>query len=263
MYDIYVTNKTADNVYVRLKPQEITSLNGSVHEELHKMADDSEIDESYVHAYLVRWGFCMIPPQNTMSFTITIDRGYDGTRMYASLYAASKLWVMDYEVDYINFGCLFVKSAADSVLYFSPVNPEPVWIKASNGDKLPDNVIKAAGSMIKGDVYFGRLVNSTPCRATAYNNHCCVWEGEQLQQCGELLQDTGHQLVRVKSGDRVPPNAVLLGLSDSEGSLYLGRIGGENPCSISAKDGQIKHFSWIKTQVENGEVMVLTNDASV
>lgn len=264
MYNIYVTNKTADNVYVRLKPQEITSLNGSVHEELHKMVDDSEIDESYVHTYLVRWGFCVIPPQNTMSFTITIDRSYDGTRMYASLYAASKLWVVDYEVDYINFGCLFVKSAADSVLYFSSVNPEPVWIEVWKGDELPYNVIKA-GSEDSRASYFGRFSNESLCICvSSSDNKCSHWVGRgETEQDGQLLQDTGHQLVRVKSGDPVPPNTVVVGVSDSEGSLYLGRFGGKYPCSISTKDGQIKHFSWQGKQAENGEIMVLTNDVSV
>ena len=262
MYNIYVTNKTADNVYVRLKPQEITSLNGSVHEELHKMVDDSEIDESYVHTYLVRWGFCVIPPQNTMSFTITIDRGYDGTHMYACLYAESKLWVMDYEVDYIKFGCLFVKSAINSVLYFSPVNPEPVWIDASKGEKLPDDVIKAGRG---SDFYFGLSLNRTPCSVSSYSDKCYRWEGEdESLDHGQLLQDTGYQLVRVKSGDPVPPNAVVIGLSDSEGSLYLGRVGGRTPCSIiTDEDGKIKHFSWKEEQVANGEIMVLTNDDSV
>ena len=81
MYNIYVTNKSSDIVYVRLRPEEIASLNGNIHQDLHKRSDDSEIDESYVHRYLVRWGFCMIPPQKTLSFTIGISRGHDGTRM--------------------------------------------------------------------------------------------------------------------------------------------------------------------------------------
>lgn len=36
---------------------------------------------------------------------------------------------------------------------------------------------------------------------------------------GDILQASGHQLYRVKSGDPIPPNAVIVGVSGTEGSL--------------------------------------------
>ncbi|KAL9969799.1 hypothetical protein ACROYT_G022058 [Oculina patagonica] len=64
--------------------------------------------------------------------------------------------------------------------------------------------------------------------------------GEELLN-GELLKDTGHEFVRASRGDLVPPNAVIGGVSASEGTLYLGRVGGNIPCSVSTESGRIKY----------------------
>ena len=95
-------------------------------------------------------GFCMIPAsQKTMSFTIGIVN--DETHLYASLYSLSKLWIMDYEVDYLNCGCLFVKSTpapqgSETVLYVSQANPEAVWIQAKKGGAFLNGIIKAVST---------------------------------------------------------------------------------------------------------------------
>ena len=84
-------------------------------------------------------------------------------------------------------------------------------------------------------------------------------------EIGEILLDPGHQLVRASSGDPVPPTAVIVGVSETEGSLLLGKVGGTIPCSINTKDGKLIHFIFLRKrekQVENGEIMVLTNAAS-
>ena len=259
-------------VFVRLKPGEISSLNANIHQELHSLTNNSDMDESYLQTFLVRWGFCLIPPQKTLPFTIGIGRGHDGTRMYASLYALSKLWIMDYEVDYVNYGCLFVKSELEStsgtavVCYLTYACPEPVWIRASNNvnTELPSDIIKAGSSKDYGTFYFGRSYAASPCIVTSKSNY--VWYvNESYKDFGELLQDTGHQLLRALRGDPVPPNAVIVGVSEPEGSLYLGRIGGNMPCTISTEDGKIKYFNDLtkkEKRVESGEIMVLTNAAT-
>jgi len=77
---------------------------------------------------------------------------------------------------------------------------------------------------------------------------------------GELLSDTGHEFFRAKAGDPVPPNAVITGVAEPEGSLFLGRVGGRLPCSISTGGGCIKYFCYGSKKVQSGEILVLTND---
>ena len=68
MYNVYVTNKSEHVVYVRLKSQELSSLNTKFHQELHTLVSNGDTDESYVRAFLVRWGFRLIAPKKTLSF---------------------------------------------------------------------------------------------------------------------------------------------------------------------------------------------------
>lgn len=84
-------------------------------------------------------------------------------------------------------------------------------------------------------------------------------DGEELLN-GELLKDTGHEFARASRGDLMSPNAVIGGVSDSEGTLYLGRVGGNTPCSVSTESGRIKYFCFYaekRKQVGNGEILVL------
>ena len=275
MYNIYVTNKTAAKVYVRLHPKELTSLNVCIHRDL----TDAATDLSYLQTFLMRSGFVLIPSHKTVSFNIGIQRDCDESRhIFASLYANSKLWLMDKEVDYINFGCLFVRCAfmasiSEDVLYLNQENPQPVWLPAKKGDALPTthSIIRIdASSPVEGDAYYGRYsAEGSLCRVTSINGLCDQWiRGDGgLRECGVLLKTNGHQWLRALSGDPVPPNSVIAGLSDTEGSLYLGRVGGNRPCSISSERGKIKNFSYFwcgeEKHVENGELLVLTNDGSV
>ena len=278
MYNVYVTNKSENIVYVRLKSQELSSLNVNFHQELHTLVNKGDVDESYIQTFLVRWGFRLIPPQETLSFATFEPSGNCGTLMYASLFAASQLWVMDEEVDFLKFGCLFVRSVSvpnfKIIFTLSQVNPEPVWIKKSQKDTFPENSIEAySDSGYSSPCYFGRSNHGVPCAVSVSDKTCGTWaEGDKtFHSSGHILRATGHQLYRVKSGDPLPPNAVVVGLSDTEGFLYLGRVEGsygrKPPCSVSTEDGKIKQFFYPigdKTRFENacGEILVLTNDAT-
>ena len=275
MYDVYVTNNQTENVYVRLKPQELSSVNPKFHQELHSLVREGEMDKSYIQTFLLRWGFRLIPPRQTVPFVTVACSSSGGTLMYASLYVRSELWAMDEEVDFHKFGCLFVRSdytpstvnpIGSCSFSFRQVNPEPVWIRAHEGDNIPTNAIKSSsGSEVK---YFGRLVNGEPCGVSVTaNNKCSGWNWNTRYRLpvtyGEILQATGHQLFRVKSGDPIPPNAVIVGVSGTEGSLYLGRVGGKIPCSVSTEDGKIKKFFYptgdeTGFESSSGEILVLT-----
>ncbi|XP_068722500.1 uncharacterized protein [Montipora capricornis] len=270
MYDIYVTNQCVDNVYIRLHPQRINNLGVDIHQQW----TGAVADESSLRAFLMRWEFCPIPPRiKPMPFVIGMDRNLDSSRrLFASLYANSKLRFIDKEVDYMNFGCLFIRSTwgstSEEVFYLTQENPEPVWLAAKTGDKLPERryLIKADSEEINGAAYFGRVHGRIPCIVTSSNDQCDKWVGPDLDAFGSgaLLKTNGHQWLRARSGDPVPPNSVIVGLSDTEGSLYLGRVGGNTPCSISSESGKIKQFFYCRhkkeTRIENGELMVLTND---
>ena len=279
MYDVYVTNNQTENVYVRLKPQELSSVNPKFHQELHSLVRQGEMDKSYIQTFLVRWGFRLIPPRETVSFATAACSSSGGTLMYASLYARSELWAMDEEVDFHKFGCLFVRShntpptvnATGSFSFsFRQVNPEPVWIRAHEGDNIPTNAIKSSsGSEVE---YFGRSEYGEPCGVSVTaDNECSEWNSKTTygfrETSGEILQATGHQLYRVKSGDPIPPNAVIVGVSGTEGSLYLGRVGGKIPCSVSTEDGKIKKFFYptgdeTRFESSSGEILVLTKDTA-
>ena len=290
MYNIYVTNKSKGNVYVRLQSQKISTLNERFDHELDKLtAQDNLKDKtkSSVNSYLARWGFSIIPEQVTMPFLVEVANGE--TRLYASLYASSKLWAMDYEVNCSRYGCVFVNSksreekgyyrrhkyvvtcSSQYTLYLSQANPSPVWIPGKKGNHLncitESELVVAGIDAVLGKLYFGRSHGTEPCKVSTkvddWRTLFDIWQtvtGEEVSS-GEILKDTGFELVQAKIGDPVPPNTVVGGVSDSEGTLYIGRVGGKIPCSISTEDGRIKYFYFFTGQakkVESGEIIVLT-----
>lgn len=269
MYNIYVTNQAEENVYFRLRRETIRVFTAASEfvsrvEELSKGQQESQANSSSLNSYLISMHFCIIPPQTTMSFTIgPVD---DSSTMWASLYARSKLWIMDYKVDYVNFGCLFVKQTSSlGAFYLIQANPEPVWISAKKGDAVPDGIVKTGSSATNGfEYYVGRSILAIPCPVASMNGQCNSWiPGEsENEESGELLRDTGYQWIRASRGDPIPPNSVIVGVRGAEGSVFLGRVGRE-PCSIITENGKIKDFCYFplgeETRVANGEVIVLTN----
>ena len=207
----------------------------------------------------------MITPNQTTSFPT--DQAIGGTRLYASLYAVSTLWIMDFEMNCTRYGCLFVTSKefnCKTTFHLSQANPEPVWIRANAEEEPPSNIVKAGPQN-----YFGRLSTATdegtPCQITFTGSKIAGWYPKNGYGTisGELLSDTGHEFVRVKAGDDVPPHGVISGVSEPEGSLYLGRIGGKISCSITTEGGKIKNFLYGPRKFESGEILVLTNDPNI
>lgn len=272
MYDVNVTNKSDQHIYVRLKSCKLSSSNKSFDDELDSMVSTAGgIDgprSSKIHVFLVRCGFHLIPPQRTKSFaTVPLSSKPEGSHMYISLYAKSVLWIMDDEVDFRNFGCLFVtRDPLYSTFTYSADNPKPLWIRLNcYCISFPANAIKISSSPY--EQCFGLSPNGMPCAVVSslppYN---LLWQ-EGSGVCnfeGHILLDTGHQFYRVKRGDPMPLNAVIVGTSYTEGVLYLGKVD-TIPCSISTENGKIKTFFYttFNSRIEsaNGEILVLTNDA--
>ena len=260
MYSVYVTNKSRNNVFIRLQHEKLSAVNPSLTQELRKLQRADK------ESYLVRWGFCLILPEQTKPFAV--DVANDGTRKYASLYedGARKLWNMDYEMNCMRYGCLFVDSTLQfntQMFHLTQANPEPVWISAKQGDALSSNIVKVG---LQGglSVYLGRSsYGSIPCSVTVtsgiqFENWVPLHNVSRPEQSGDILFDDGHEFVRAKTGDPVPPHAVVAGVSQPEGSLYLGRVGGNMVCSISTEGGKIKSFCYKSQKVQSGEILVLT-----
>lgn len=215
---------------------------------------------------LVRCGFCVIPPNSPVPFPIDVRT--EGPRKYASMCDSNdqnKLWVMDYEMNCMSNGCLVVnsKSHPERACYPNQGNPEPQWLAASTGNPLP------AATIVKADsqVCFGRISNVGPCSVSVTGGgKLGMWvsiEGKHEAQSGEILLSLGHEFVRAKAGDLIPPHAVIAGITEPEGSLYFGRVGGNKPCSIISEDGKIKTFSYSGTKVQSGEILVLKNGSNI
>lgn len=256
MFSIYFTNKSSQSVYIRLHHEKLSATIPSFYHDLDNAKENAT-------RHLVQCGFFVITPNQTISFPT--DQAIGGTHMFASLYAMSTLWIMDFEINCTRFGCLFVNSKefyGKTTFHLSQANPEPVWIPSNTGDSLPPHNIVKAGPQN----YFGRLSNlGTPCRVTIASSRIGQWflMSGHFENSGELLRNTGHVFVRANAGDDVPPNGVISGVSEPEGSMYLGRIGGNNPCSITTENGKIKYFLYGTKKVQSGEILVLTNDPNI
>ena len=258
MYSIYVTNKTGNCVYIRLQNEKLSAANPSFCYEIDRARGNQGTGN--VTSNFVQWGFCRIEPSQTLPFAVDLTRD----RMYASLCTIHDPVVVDYEVNFSKYGCVFVSHSPN--LHLRQANPKPVWAPAKNGDALKSKIVKASPQTC-----FGRRSedNSTPCQVPIFSTDHILYtwdsmDGSSLSSSGELLIDSGHEFLRAKAGDPVPPNTVITGVAEPEGSLFLGRVGGKFPCSISTESGCIKYFCYAGSKkVQSGEILVLTNDPNI
>ena len=270
MYNIYVTNKSGHDVaYVRLSSEKLQYADSYVQKIKEEILDKEgkEWSKEYI-SFLALAGFCLIPAGKTRAFLVENA----GAIMYVSVVCLSRVWIANFPFDPKMYGCLAIlgRISNKTNIVASPYNPTPVWIPATSGDKVPSDTIEAGnGRHMNEQLYFGRIANNggMPCAVTSSGNICGEWVVDpraNLCRSGDLLKDTGFELIRANKGDAVPPNAVMSGVTEADGSLFVGRVGGSIPCHITTEDGTIQHFVFgllgggLK-RVENGEVMVLTS----
>ena len=269
MYSIYITNKSSSAVYVRVQQQNISSANPHFCDDLSAVGNK----QFRIRTHLLQWGFCEISPDQTIAFSVDIAN--EGPRKYASLYGGSNLCIVDFEINCLRYGCLFIKRKLRNNVYgsgqigeyfFYQANPQPVWIPVEDGQPLPDKIIEA------GAAGFGRSPGNgeTPLKVILANNgsqFTTIYSkglSRQPSFCsGTCLSDTGHEFVPANTGDPVPPHAVIGGVSVPDGSLYLGRVGGNTPCVIEVEKGKVKSFCYDCNKVQSGEILILTNDPNV
>ena len=230
-----------------------------------------ELSERYT-SIMALGGFCLIYPGKTCTFSV----GNVAACMYVSVVCSYTVWVANFPFDPKMHGCLaiseVVSTGGRNIVVILPYNPEAVWLSAKKGDQLPSDVIfSGPGIGLRNKhLYFGRKASvngGMPCAVTSVTNNdgnfCNMWLlAENVRhESGELLKNTGFELIRAKRGDPIPPNAVMTGVTEADGSLFVGRVGGSIPCHITTEDGKIQSFVYgsdTEKRVANGEVMVLT-----
>lgn len=220
-------------------------------------------------SFLTIGGFCFIAPEGTL--TLPVENA--ATSLYISVVCVqlSPVGLVNFPFDPKMYGCISIKLCGGGIVLL-PYNPKPVWFPNRSGDILPtDFTVSDAGvgRSVNERLYFGRSLldlddGGIPCAVTSSGN-CRTWIipglGKFSKERGDLLKNTGFELIRAKRGDLVPPNAVMAGVTAAEGSLFVGRVGGSIPCYITTEDGKIQCFVYGFQELEtvpNGEIMVLT-----
>ena len=282
--NIYVTNKTKglEHVYVRVRGDKLQeseyfsrvqsskSVEGSV--AAAKVDVGLKVDHSVeneektrkVFDNLIAGGFCLLQPGKPTPFaTENIGR-----LMYVSVHDGDKMWSVDLPVNPRDHGCVSVRGRIEGISVY-PCNPKALWISRNAGDPLPPGSILAGKTDTDGDLYFGRIggFGRMPCMVSTVDGKCGQWSfctrKVRRATSGDLLQDTGYDLVRVKSGDIIPPNAIQTGATDTDGELYVGRAAGNIPCKVTADKGKISAF-WYddvgRYRLSAGEILLLTTD---
>lgn len=270
MYSIYISNQSGVTAYVRPSSEKLQYSDSYVQKLKEEILDNSGCWTKECMSYLTIGGFCFIAPQGTL--TLPVENA--ATSLYISVVCVQNpplVGLVNFPFDPKMYGCISIKLCGGGIVLL-PYNPKPVWFPNRSGDILPtDFTVSDAGvgRSVNERLYFGRSLldlddGGIPCAVTSSGN-CRTWIipglGKFSKERGDLLKNTGFELIRAKRGDLVPPNAVMAGVTAAEGSLFVGRVGGSIPCYITTEDGKIQCFVYGFQELEtvpNGEVMVLT-----
>ena len=271
MYSIYPTNKLGYYVHVRLSVDKMQYADDSIQKIKEEILDKQcSWTKGYI-SLMALGGFCLIPAGQTRAFSVENV----AASIYVSVVNSSILWVVNFPVDPKMCGCMAILSdstlpSGHNVIAVLAYNPEAVWLPAKSGDQLTSDIIKAGAGIgrFNQHLYLGRkgsVNGGIPCTATSDDDKLCsMWlvaGNDTEQKSGEFLKNTGFELIRAKRGDPISPNAVMTGVTEADGSLYVGRVGGSIPCYITTEEGKIQSFVYgsdTEKRVTNGEVMVLT-----
>ena len=273
MYSIYVTNKHDKLVFARLSSEKMQYADSYVQKIKEEILDRAGKERTSEYtSFLALGGFYPIPPGKTSAFSL--ENGANS--VYVSVVYSSKVGVANFPVNPRMYGCLAISEKFHGMV-ISPYNPKAVWLEANGGDSLPSDIIEAGRDGYSGNerLYFGRTRRDggMPCAVTSIDGCCKEWlAGYFTYESGELLRNTSFELIRANRGDPIPPNAVMAGVKEEDGSLFVGRVGGSIPCYVTINDGKIESFAYVVRKkdtsggrlssdvkrVYNGEVVVLT-----
>ena len=249
MYSIYINNQSSVAAYVRLSSEKM-QYSDSYMQKLREDILDGKIKgwAKECPSFLAVGGFCFISPQGTLPFPV--DNAV--TSLYISVVCFDRTTgvLCNFPFDSKMYGCIPINvcSPGDPTIVLLPYNPKAVWLPAKSGDELPiDSAVKAGvGRNFQQYLYFGRMDHNDgsviPRAVTSFGKYGKWMVGTYEGEKGDLLKNTGLELIRARRGDPVPPNAVMTGVIPTVGSLLVGRVGGNIPCYITTEDGKLQCF---------------------
>ena len=252
----------------------------------HRYEEESR--KRQVFSCLTQGGFTFLPHGEVTPFAVeNSDR-----LMYISVHDGSRSWCCDMPMNPQQYGCVTIKEDETSRISAFPSNPKPHWFRENKEiPAFPSDAVKVYERSDYVVVYLAK-VNQKPdviqlAAAVSigmvipdHKYFTGVWiENEKL--CLEsrrgleieiydftldLLLARKYEWVKAKRGNTMPPNAVktTIGFGARHEERYVGRVGGENVCAVSIRDGMIDYFTDINGfKTTSGDILLLTADPSV
>jgi len=260
-YNTYVTNKTGGikHLYVRLRDDKLgdtetyTQLTGNRPTGPIEGSPQKQRKER-LFPTLIQAGFCLLQPGIPKRFSV-VSRA--SPPMYASVHDGYDLWVTDMLVDPTEYGCIAIMGDKNGI-NIQPSNPCPLWIPHTQGDPIPEQAMQANKVNSSRQMYFGRSEGKL-CFVETKDGRLDFWRAmfdEYTKQLsGDLLMDTGFDVIEARRGDKLPPNTLQVG------GGYVGRYIGDYLCPINVHDGKVWDFQSIfKISNKKGDIVVMTND---
>lgn len=257
---IYATNKTdgIGHLYVRLRGDKLVDAetNSLLYSNRHIEAADvnrHRQQEERLCSTLVQAGFSLLQPGIPKRFSV-VDRDLP---MYASVHDGYNLWITDMPVEPAKYGCVAIKGNEHGINIY-PSNPSPLWLSGTQGDPTPEGIMSANKVNSSRQMYFGRSQGKL-CFVENKHGRLGYWRAMfdeyKKQLSGDLLVDTGFDVIEARQGDVLPPNALQID------DVYVGRYIGEYLCPMDVRDGKVWDFQSIfKVSNKRGEIVVMTND---
>lgn len=257
---IYATNKTdgIKHLYVRLRGDQLadTEANSLLYSNWHIEATDvthHRQQEERLFSTLVQAGFSLLQPGIPKRFSV-VNRDLP---MYASVHDGYNLWITDMLVEPVEYGCVAIKGDEHGI-YIHSSNPSPLWLSGTQGDPTPEGIMQANKVNSSRQMYFGRSQGNL-CFVENRHGRLGYWRAMfneyKKHSGGDLLVDTGFDVIEARRGDVLPPNALQID------GVYVGCYIGEYLCPMDVRDGKVWDFQSIfKVSNKRGEIVVMTND---
>lgn len=203
---------------------------------------------------LIQAGFCLLQPGIPKRFSV-ITRA--NSPMYVSVHDGYDLWVTDMLVDPTKHGCVAILGGKNGINIQSS-NPSPIWTPHTQGDPVPEQAMQANKINSSRQLYFGRSQGKlcfVETKAGRLDFWRAMFDEYTKQLSGDLLMDTGFDVIEARRGDKLPPNTLKVA------GGYVGRYIGDYLCPINVHDGKVWDFQSIfKISSRKGDIVVMTND---
>ncbi|KAL9972218.1 hypothetical protein ACROYT_G018482 [Oculina patagonica] len=259
-YNIYATNKTDGirHLYLRLQGDKLVDSETYLQLKCNTPTEATDVDrrrwqEERLFSTVIQAGFHLLQPGIPKRFNV-VNRDVP---MYASVHDGYNLWITDMPVEPSKYGCVAIKGDEQGI-EIQPSNPSPLWLPGAQGDPIPEGIMQANKANSSRQMYFGRS-HGKLCFVETKHGRLDYWRAMfdeyKKQLSGDLLLDTGFDVIEARRGDLLPPNTLLID------GVYVGRNIGEYLCPMDVRDQKVWEFQSIfKISSKKGEIVVMTND---